>query len=51
LAAGISVVCFVIGLFAASLLSFQTGPVVVTIHLIVFAAVSLTERQRGRKAV
>lgn len=37
----LSTVCFVIGLFLASILSFQTGPVVVTIHLIVFTAVSL----------
>lgn len=43
----LSVVCFVIGLFLASILSFQTGPVVVTIHLIVFSTVSFL---RGKAA-
>lgn len=44
----ISVICFVIGLFLASILSFQTGPVVVTIHLFVFSAVSFF-RSRAAK--
>lgn len=43
-ASGISVVCFIIGLFTAGALSFQTGPVVVTIHLIVFAIVSACKK-------
>lgn len=44
----ISVVCFIIGLIVASMLSFQTGPVVVTIHLIVFSAVSLVSKRIRR---
>ena len=38
LSAGISIVCFIVGFFAACCLSLQTGAAVVTVELIVFAA-------------
>ncbi|MBQ4193993.1 MAG: metal ABC transporter permease [Clostridia bacterium] len=39
LSAAISVVCFIVGFFAACLLSLQTGAAVVTVNLAVFCAV------------
>ncbi|MGN1409795.1 MAG: metal ABC transporter permease [Eubacteriales bacterium] len=47
LSSGISIVCFVVGFFAACCLSLQTGAAVVTVELVVFAAALVGVRIKG----
>lgn len=48
LSSGISIVCFVVGFFAACCLSLQTGAAVVTVELAVFAAALIGVKIKGR---
>ncbi|MDO4743547.1 MAG: metal ABC transporter permease, partial [bacterium] len=46
----VSVLCFLIGFFCASMLSLQTGPCVVLVNLIVFIIFTFLSRFRKKTA-